>query len=144
MASVKQSFDAVLNNRAAPTFQNTIAALQKETLDERVMPIWGVHVSNLSNDQIRKLQGEWSPKLSAFYNELTLDPRYFARVKALYDRRDRLKLDEKQMRLLTRTYDSLVANGAMLNAEQKQELIRIETELSQQFSEFQNKVLADE
>jgi peptidyl-dipeptidase Dcp len=144
MASWKQAFESVLAKRSAPTFENSIAALQKETLDERVMPIWGVHVSNLSNDQIRRIQGEWSPKLSAFYNELTLDPRYFARVKALYDKRDKLRLDDKQMRLLTRTYDSLVANGAMLDAEQKKELIRVETELSQQFSEFQNKVLADE
>jgi Zn-dependent oligopeptidases len=144
MASVKADFEAVVANRAAPTFENTITALQKETLSDRVMPIWGVYVSNLSSDEIRRIQGEWSPKLSAFFNELTLDPRYFARVKALYDQRNALGLDSKQMRLLTRTYEDLVANGAMLDAAQKKELIRIETALAQQFSEFQNKVLADE
>jgi len=144
MTSIKAEFDTVLGSKEVPTFDNTIRALQMETLDARVMPIWGVHVSNLSNDQIRAIQGEWSPKLSAFYNELTLDPRYFARVKALHDRRDTLGLDEKQMRLLTRTFDDLVANGAMLDAAQKKDLIRIETELAQQFSDFQNKVLADE
>ena len=144
MASVKADFEAVVANRAAPTFENTITALQKETLSDRVMPIWGVYVSNLSSNEIRRIQGEWSPKLSAFFNELTLDPRYFARVKALYDQRNALGLDSKQMRLLTRTYEDLVANGAMLDAAQKKELIRIETALAQQFSEFQNKVLADE
>ncbi|MBU0557406.1 MAG: M3 family metallopeptidase [Alphaproteobacteria bacterium] len=144
MASVKADFEAVVANRAAPTFENTITALQKETLSDRVMPIWGVYVSNLSSDEIRRIQGEWSPKLSAFFNELTLDPRYFARVKALYDQRNALGLDSKQMRLLTRTYEDLVANGAMLDPAQKKELIRIETALAQQFSEFQNKVLADE
>ncbi|WP_264592470.1 M3 family metallopeptidase [Sphingobium sp. B1D7B] len=144
MASVKAQFEGVLASKAAPTFDNTITALQKETLSDRVMPIWGVYVSNLSNDDIRRIQGEWSPKLSAFFNELTLDPRYFARVKALYDKRDTLGLDAKQMRLLTRTYEDLVANGAMLDAAQKKELIGIETALAQEFSSFQNKVLADE
>ncbi|WP_264592373.1 MULTISPECIES: M3 family metallopeptidase [Sphingobium] len=144
MASVKAQFEGVLASKAAPTFDNTVTALQKETLSDRVMPIWGVYVSNLSNDDIRRIQGEWSPKLSAFFNELTLDPRYFARVKALYDKRDTLGLDAKQMRLLTRTYEDLVANGAMLDAAQKKELIGIETALAQEFSSFQNKVLADE
>jgi peptidyl-dipeptidase Dcp len=144
MASVKVEFEKVIANPAAPTFDNTMKPLQADTIDNRIMPIWGVYTSNLSSDEVRKLQREWSPKISAFYNELTLDPRYFARVKALYDTRDSLKLDAKQMRLLTRTYDDLVANGAQLDPAQKQELIRIETALSQQFNEFSNKVLADE
>lgn len=144
MASVKADFDKVVSNPAAPTFDNTIRALQAPGLDDRVMPIWGVYTSNLSDAEVRKIQGEWSPKLSAFNNEMTLDPHYFARVKALYDKRDTLGLDPKQLRLLTRTYDNLVANGAQLDAAKKAELIRIETELAQQFSSFSNKVLADE
>jgi peptidyl-dipeptidase Dcp len=144
MVSVKADFEKVVANKAAPTFDNTIRALQMETLDGRVMPVWGVYTSNLSSDEVRKLQTEWSPKLSAFYNELALDPRYFPRVKAVYDQRATLKLDAKQMRLLTRTYEDLVANGALLNAAQKQVLIRIETDLASQFSTFSDKVLADE
>jgi len=144
MTSVKAEFEKVLANRAAPTFDNTVVALQRETLDARVYPIWGVYTSNLSSDEVRALQREWSPKLSAFYNELTLDPRYFARVKALYDKRDTLKLDSRQMRLLTRTYDDLISNGAQLDPAQKQQLIRIETDLAKEFSSFSDKVLADE
>ena len=144
MAAMKASFEKVLANPDKPTFDNTIRALEMETLDARVMPIWGVYTSNLSNGDVRALQAEWSPKISAFYNELTLDPRYFARVKAVYDQRATLALDARQMRLLTRTYDNLVANGAQLDAAKKAELIRIETELSQQFNQFSNKVLADE
>lgn len=144
MADAKAQFEAVLSNKAKPTFANTIAALQKDTLDARVSPIWGVYTSNLSSNDVRAIQREWGPKLSAFYNELTLDPRYFTRVKAIYDQRAKLKLDDKQMRLLTRTYQDLVANGAQLNPAQKQDLIRIETSLAQEFSTFSNKVLADE
>ncbi len=144
MAASKAAFEAVFADKATPTFDNTIRPLQMETLEARVMPIWGVYTSNLSNDQVRALEGEWSPKLSAFYNELALDPRYFARVKAVYDKRATAKLDAKQMRLLERTYEDMVANGAQLDAAQKQKLIGIETQLAEQFSAFSNKVLADE
>ena len=144
MAASKAAFEAVFADKATPTFDNTIRPLQMETLEARVMPIWGVYTSNLSNDQVRALEGEWSPKLSAFYNELALDPRYFARVKAVYDKRATAKLDAKQMRLLERTDEDMVANGAQLDAAQKQKLIGIETQLAEQFSAFSNKVLADE
>jgi len=69
---------------------------------------------------------------------------FFQRVKYLYDQRANLGLDTKQMRLLERTYDGLVRNGAMLDAAQKAEVIRIETELAKKFSAFSDKVLADE
>lgn len=144
MAAARADFEAVVASDAPPSFDNVIAALQRETLLDRVMPIWGVHVSNLSNDAVRAIQREWSPRLSAFQNELSLDPRYFARVKALYDQRATLGLDDRQMRLLTRTHDELAANGALLDPAQKAALIRIETELAEQFGSFQNKVLADE
>ncbi|MBB5984562.1 M3 family metallopeptidase [Sphingobium lignivorans] len=144
MASIKADFEKVVSSKAAPTFDNTIAAMQTETLDDRVMPIWGVYTSNLSNDEVRALQRDWSPKLSAFYSQLTLDPRYFPRVKALYDKRATLGLDAKQMRLLERTYDNLVANGAQLDAAQKKELVRLGTELAQLYSTFSNNLLADE
>lgn len=145
MAATRAEFEAIVSSKAAPTFANTLRALELTgEIDDRVSPAWGVYTQNLSSAEVRALQAEWSPKLSAFYNELSLDPRYFARVKALYDKRTTLGLDAKQMRLLTRTYDSLVANGALLDTAQKAELIRIEKALSEQFSDFSNKVLADE
>ena len=147
-AAMKQSkaeFEAILNNRAAITFDNTIKAneLSGESIN-RLFAIWGVHSSNLSNPEIRAIQAEWEPKLSAFFNELQLDSRWFQRVKYLHDQRDELGLDAAQLRLLERTYDALVRNGALLKADQKSELIALETELAKQFSNFQNKVLADE
>ena len=145
MDSAKAEFEAVLENPDPITFDNTVRLneLSGQSVD-RLFSIWGVHSSNLSNAEIRKIQAEWEPKISAFFSELSLDSRYFQRIQYLYQQRANLNLDAKQLRLLERTYDGLVKNGAKLGAKDKAEVIRIETELAKQFSAFQNKVLADE
>ncbi len=145
MKSTKAEFEAILSNPAPVTFDNTIKANELAgTSMNRLFAIWGVHSSNLSNPDIRNIQAEWEPKLSAFFNELNLDARWFQRVQYLHQRRDELGLDKAQLRLLERSYDGLVRNGAQLKPAQKAELIALETEISKQFSAFQNKVLADE
>jgi peptidyl-dipeptidase Dcp len=145
MHASKAEFEAMLAKPEAITFDNTITAseLSGEKIG-RLFSIWGVHSSNLSNPDVRKIQAEWEPKVSAFFSELSLDARYFQRVKYLYDQRANLGLDAKQMRLLERTYDGLVRNGAMLDAGKKAQVISIETDLSKKFSAFSEKVLADE
>jgi peptidyl-dipeptidase Dcp len=145
MQASKAEFEAILAKPEAITFDNTITAseLSGEKIG-RLFSIWGVHSSNLSNPEVRKIQAEWEPKVSAFFSELALDARYFQRVKYLYDQRANLGLDAKQMRLLERTYDGLVRNGAMLDAGKKAQVISIETDLAKKFSAFSEKVLADE
>ena len=145
MNASKAEFEAMLAKPEAITFDNTITAseLSGEKIG-RLFSIWGVHSSNLSNPEVRKIQAEWEPKVSAFFSELSLDARYFQRVKYLYDQRAKLGLDAKQMRLLERTYDGLVRNGAMLDAGKKAQVISIETDLAKKFSAFSEKVLADE
>lgn len=145
MASAKVEFEAMLSNPDAITFENTITVNELSGREVgRLFSIWGVHSSNLSTPEIQKIQEEWEPKASAFFTELSLDARYFQRVKYLYDKRSGLGLDAKQMRLLERTYDGLVRRGALLTPSQKAEAIRLETELAQKFSAFSSKVLADE
>lgn len=145
MDDSKAEFEAILEKPEPISFENTITAseLSGDKI-ERLFSIWGVYSSNLSNPEIRKIQAEWEPKVSAFFSELTLDARYFQRVKYLYDSRARLGLDAKQLRLLERTYDGLVRNGALLDPAKKAQVIGIETELSKKFSAFSEKVLADE
>ncbi len=145
MQASKAEFEAMLAKPEAITFDNTITAseLSGEKIG-RLFSIWGVHSSNLSNPEVRKIQAEWEPKVSAFFSELALDARYFQRVKYLYDQRANLGIDAKQMRLLERTYDGLVRNGAMLDAGKKAQVISIETDLAKKFSAFSEKVLADE
>ncbi|NJM51113.1 MAG: M3 family metallopeptidase [Sphingomonadales bacterium] len=145
MKLTKAEYERILNNPEPISFENTIVATELAGKElGRLFPVWGVHTSNLSNDQIRQYQAEYGPKLSQFFTELTLDARYFQRIQYLYQKRDSLGLDAKQMRLLTETYDDLVRNGALLNADQQKRAIAIESELAKYFSTFSSKVLADE
>lgn len=145
MAAVKAEVEAVATNPEAPNFENTNMALELSGEKvSRTYSMWGVYLSNLSSPQVRGLHGEWGPKLSAFFNELQLDPRILARYKAVYDNRDNLALDAEQLRLVERDYESLVRNGALLNDADKTKLVNLSTELAKLYSTFSNKVLADE
>lgn len=145
MVDARAQFAKIRDNPAAPTFANTIEARQKEvTAMARVNPVWGVYTSNLATPEVHALNAELSPKLSAFQTELALDPKMFQRVKTLYDKRQSLGLDAKQMRLLERTYRDYVTAGALLTEAQKAEVKRINSELARAFSEFSRRVLADE
>lgn len=145
MKDIKAEFVVVRDNPEPATFENTTVPLELAgNKTNELFAIWGVHSSNLSNDDVRKIQGEWLPKISAFFNELTLDPKIFARYKAVYDGRMKAGLDAQQLRLVERDYEGLVRNGALLEGAEKEKLIALNTELSKAFNEFSNKVLADE
>jgi peptidyl-dipeptidase Dcp len=145
MAEARAQFEAVRDNPAAPTFANTIEAEEKaRSALDRVFPVWGVYTSNLATPQVQDIAREWSPKLSAFFTELSLDPKMFARVRTLYDSRATLGLNAQQMRLLERSYRGYVTSGALLDDAQKAQITRINGELAKLYTEFSRKVLADE
>jgi len=145
MADVQSAFDAVRNDTAPATFANTIEPLQLagEKMDG-LLSIWGVYSSNLSNDEVQKIEEEWEPKITTFFDKLTLDPELFQRYKAVYDGRNQAGLDAKQVRLVEREYEALVRNGALLEKGDKDRLIAINSDLAKAFTEFSSKVLADE
>ena len=136
---------AIANNKAVPTFANTVEALEKtgQRLD-RVLSVFGVMTSNMATPEYQALDKEWSPKLSAAYDEIVLNPQLFQRVKSLYDSKATLGLDAKQNRLLTRLYESFVRRGANLDPQQKAQLSSYNQQLATLFAEFSEKVLADE
>jgi peptidyl-dipeptidase Dcp len=137
--------DAIANNTEAPTFANTIEAMEKSgrTLD-RVQALFGVMTDNMSTPAYQALDKDWSPKLSAAYDKINLNGKLFARIADLYARRDSLGLDAKQSRLLTRTYEGFVRRGAKLNEAQKTQLSGYNQQLATLFSEFNSRLLADE
>ncbi len=145
MDKLKAEFEAVATNPAAPDFQNTNLALEMAGDDmDRVFAMWGVYTSNLADKRVRALQAEWAPKISKFYNELTLDPRILKRIKSVYDRRDSLGLDAQQKRLVERDYDALVRGGALLDDAAKAQLIAVNGQLAGLYSTFNEKLQADE
>ena len=133
----RREIAAIANNPAEATFANTIEAYEKagQRLD-RVESVWGVMTSNMATKEYQALDKEWSPKLSAASDEITLNAKLFQRIKSLYDRKASLGLDAKQDRLLTRTYEGFVRRGANLNAAQKAHLSAMNQELATQFANF--------
>ena len=136
---------AVRDNPAPATFDNVhLAMMGAGEKIERVYSYWGVMTSNLSNPRVQELEAEWEPKLSAFFDEISLDDALFQRYKSVYDRRASLGLTAQQMRIVERSYEGYVRNGANLNAEQKAQLTAINGELAGLFTQFGSKLLADE
>jgi peptidyl-dipeptidase Dcp len=141
----KREYDAIANNPAAPTWENTIEAGEKagQRLGN-LLSIFGVMTDNMSTPEYEALDKKWSPRLSAAFDEIRLNPKLFQRVETLYNNRQNLGLDAKQMRLLTREYEALVRNGAKLGDAQKAQLKQMNQELSSAFTEFNSRLLADE
>ena len=141
----RAEYQAIANNPQAPTFANTIEAMEKagRRLD-RVQTLFGVMTDNMSTPAYEALDKEWSPKFSAASDEIRLNPKLFQRIETLYNNRASLGLDAKQTRLLTRTYEYFVRNGAKLNDAQKAELSGLNQKLSSAFSEFNSHLLKDE
>ncbi len=145
LAERKQDYDRIANNPARPTFANTFVPMQNagQTLN-RVMTLFGVMTGNMNTPAYQALDREWSPKLSKASDEITFNPRLFARIEAIYKVRDTSGLDAQQKRLVTRTYDSFVRQGAKLTPAQKEELSAFNQNLAINFSEFSQRLLADE
>ena len=141
----RQEYERIAQNPAAPTFANTFVPMQNagERLS-RVTTLFNVMTGNMNTPAYQALDREWAPKLAAARDEITFNPKLFARIEAIYQARETSGLDAQQKRLVTRTYDAYVRQGARLNAAQKAELSRINQELATVFSEFSKKLLADE
>jgi len=128
---------AIINARSAPTFENTIVALEQSgAMLSRVAYVFYQLTGTHTNDKLDAINTEISPRLSAHSDSITLEPRLFARVKAVYDMRDSLGLDVEDSRLLERTYADMVQAGALLTETQREEVKAINTQLSTLTTEF--------
>ena len=135
----------IVDNPAPPTFDNTIVALERAgDLLGQVQTIYGLYANNLLSDEFAAVREEWDPKLSAASDEITLNPRLFQRIKAVYDARNSSGLDAQQLRLVERYYVNYVNNGAALDEVGKTRLAAINQRLASLFCEFTKRVVADE
>jgi peptidyl-dipeptidase Dcp len=145
MSAHLAEIDAIANNPAKASFANTIEAMERagEPLD-RAMTYYGIWGSNLSTPEFREIQKEMAPKLSEYQSKITQNAALFARIKALHDQGDKLKLTPHQARLLKLVYDRFQLNGAELDAEKKARYAAINQELAELQTRFSNNLLADE
>jgi peptidyl-dipeptidase Dcp len=145
VASRRGEIDAIVRQSAAPTFENTIAAMENagRPLD-RVVRMFSVMTDNMSTEAYEALNLEMAPKLAAAADAIVFDEALFGRIRSLYETRSRQGLAPDQLRLLERTYEAFTRAGAGMPADKKARVSAINQELAALFAEFQQKVLADE
>ncbi|MEJ7624464.1 MAG: M3 family metallopeptidase [Pyrinomonadaceae bacterium] len=137
--------DAITKNPAAPTFANTIAALERAGATYgRVSRIYGIWTDNMSSDEVQKIESEMAPKLASFGDKITQNERLFKRIEAVYNSPEKAKLTSEQQRLTWVFYTDFVRSGAKLDAVKKKRLSEINQELAGHFTKFSQNQLGDE
>jgi peptidyl-dipeptidase Dcp len=136
--------DAIANNSEAPTFANTIEALEKSgELLTRVSKVFSNLAQSNTNEAIQKVEQDEGPKLAAHNDAITLNPKLFARVKALYDTRETSAPNAEAKHLIERYYRNYVRSGAMLSDADKDKLRALNQEETKLNTDYRAKLLAD-
>jgi peptidyl-dipeptidase Dcp len=135
----------IAENPEPPTFENTMVAYEAAGRHfDRVQTLFGTMSTSLNGPEVQAVDREWSPKFSAAYDAITFNKKLYARLAALEETRAASKLSDEQKRLIELQHRNFVQRGAKLDTKQQDQLGKINQELSVAFSDFKNKVLADE
>ncbi|MCD8265072.1 MAG: M3 family metallopeptidase [Tannerellaceae bacterium] len=131
MAEQKAEVEAIITQPEAPTFANTIVALdQSGDLLRRVSTVfYGLNSAN-TNDEMQAVSRELSPLLSKHRDDINLNPELFARVKAVYDQKDGLGLNKEDAKLLEKTYKDFVRGGANLDVDSQAKLRELNSDIA--------------
>jgi peptidyl-dipeptidase Dcp len=140
----REEIGAIAGNPDAPTFANTIEALEASgDLLTSVDNVFRSMSSANTSDELQEIAQEIAPIQSAHYDEILFNEKLFARIKAVYDRRDKIDLNQEQKRLLEKTYRAFVRGGANLSTGDKAKLAEINKELSVLGLQFEENLLAE-
>ena len=135
--------EKIANDKAAPTFANTIEAMEKTgALLHRVEAVFNAVSGANTNPVLQKLQEDIAPKLAAHQDAIHLNPKLFARIEAVYQQRHALKLDPEALRLVEYDHQEFVHAGARLSDADKTQLKKLNEEESTLSAQFSNKLLA--
>ena len=139
----KAEIDAIVNNPQAPTFDNTIVALENSgfLLNKVANVFYNLNESD-TNDQMQAIAEQIAPMMTEYSMYISLNEKLFERVKAVYEVRESLHLDADQMELLSDTYKSFARNGANLSKEDKEKYSTLSEEASLLGLQFSKNVLA--
>jgi peptidyl-dipeptidase Dcp len=144
MRQQREAIAAIASNPEAPTFANTFEPLEASgRLLSWVDNIFQSMNSANTSDELQQIAKQVAPIVSAHYDEILFNEKLFARIKAIYERRDKLNLSQEQKRLVELTYRNFVRGGANLNAAQKAELADINKELSILSLQFEENLLKE-
>ena len=144
LESARREIEAITSNPEAPTFENTIEALERTGSDlNRVLNIFFPLLSADADDEMMDISIRISPKLSDYSTSIILNEDLWKRVKAVYDNRESLKLSTEQQTLLQKTYYSFALSGANLQGEDREKYRAISSELSELTTKFGQNVLKE-
>lgn len=145
MEAYREEIAAITAQEAAPTFENTIVALERVGAPMgRLFTYYGIWASNMSSPEFRQIQQELAPQLSAFFSEINQNEQLFERVRSVYLSQEMLNLRADQQRLVELVYNGFARNGATLEGEAKARYAEIQQRLAELHTKFANNVLADE
>ena len=139
-----QEIDSIALDQDLASFENTILSMEKAgSLLDRVSTVFYALTSAHTNDEMEKVRSEMAPKLSAHSDKILLNDALFKRVNTLYDNRMDLGLDNESVRLIEKYHTSFIRAGAKLNAEQKERLKAINSEIAVLQTNFSQNVLKE-
>ena len=145
MAANRDEINTLVAATDAPTFQNTIEALEKTgTTFRRVLAIYGIWKSNLGTPQMDSIQEEMEPRLTAFNDSIIQNSELFKKIETVYNDPAKKDLTPEQQRLVERYYKSFVLAGAKLDADSKAKVSEINKKLAALFTKFNQHQLSDE
>ncbi len=142
LAEARANLDQIRNDESPANFNNTILAL--ETSGEAVGRVTTVFYNLMhadTNAELQALAQKIGPKLATFSSDVLLDPKIFARVKAVWDQRESLGLKDEQFRLTEKTFKDFARNGALLDESKKEALRKLDQDLSTVAPQFSDHVL---
>ena len=145
LAEQLREIDAIANSKAAPTFANTLAALEGAgKAAERVNNLYWVWTSNFSTPEMQEVEKATEPKLAAQDDKILQNAALFRRIEAVYQAREKAGLTPEQKRLAWYHWDRFVRAGARLSPTDKVRVAEINEELSRHYTTFNQNMLADE
>ena len=135
---------AIKENKSPENFENVVEALENAGPEvELISSIFFNLHSAETNDQIQEIAKEFSPLLTEYGNDISLDADLFKKIKRVWDHKDEFKLNAEQLMLLEKSYKSFVRNGALLNDLQKETMREISTKLSTLGLKFGDHILKE-
>ena len=135
----------IVEQKDPPSFENTIAALEKTGSSlNRVINVYSVWSGNMNSEEFQAIETEMQPKLAAFVDNIMQNEGLFKRIEAVYKSPKSSSIVKEQRRLLDKYYDDFVLNGAKLNSADKAKVAAINQKLASLFTKFSQNLLADE